>query len=483
MISGKFIKSSMLFTIGGVMPLAGGFVLLPFYTNLLTIEQYGLLALYISISLVVQIIVSYALDTYIGVQYVKIRDEGGDTNKFVSSIFTLLLAIGLSFIGLTWLAGDFIFDAIFSEDSGLNFMPYGLMSVATGVCNSFLKSATGLLSYRQEPVKYFLFNLFNFVITISISLYGLFSNPYSLDGPMYGRILPGIGIFLLSLLFLIRQFKFRLVWNVPKELHVFCLPYVGYLIMTWIVGNIDRFIISDAIDLQTVGVFDFALKCALIIEFVQNGVTAAFYPEVFKIWRADGQNRTTAESNRYFNVLTSLSILMTAGLFVVMPLALPLIVKKQEFFASFAFLGVVAASLITRGLYHYYMSVVLYLQKTKVLPIVFGISAVIQIIGTWFAANHFGLIGVVVMHVLIKVVQIVIWWWMVRNYFTFNMNPVKLIVLPLLFIGLYMGLWLSHPTEYVLWEAVVLLIVSGVVIGFVFRKELLAVWSRWTTKA
>jgi uncharacterized membrane protein (DUF106 family) len=87
------------------------------------------------------------------------------------------------------------------------------------------------------------------------------------------------------------------------------------------------------------------------------------------------------------------------------------------------------------------------------------------------------------MHVVIKLVQIVIWWWMVRNYFKFNMNSVKLILLPLLFIGLYMGLWLSHPAEYVLWEAVMLLMVSGIVIGFIFRKELIAVWSRWTTKA
>ena len=54
MISKKFLQSSLLYTIAGAMPLASGFVLLFFYLNYLTVEQFGLLALYIAFTAFIQ---------------------------------------------------------------------------------------------------------------------------------------------------------------------------------------------------------------------------------------------------------------------------------------------------------------------------------------------------------------------------------------------------------------------------------------------
>src|SRR5688500_10218881 len=94
MISGKFIKSSMLYTIGGAMPMASGLVLLPFYTNMLTIETYGILMLYVVFSLFMQSITSYALDAYLGVRYIDTQHDQAATKKMVGAIAGLLLVIG-----------------------------------------------------------------------------------------------------------------------------------------------------------------------------------------------------------------------------------------------------------------------------------------------------------------------------------------------------------------------------------------------------
>lgn len=472
MISGRFIKSSLMYTIGGALPLASGFILLPFYTNMLDVSQFGVLALYIGISLFTQIIVSYAIDSYVGINYLKAKEEKGKEVELIRKLFTFLIVGGVTFFLLMLFSGKYIFGAIFSDKSGISFFPFGIMTIATAFFNGFFKTATTLLIYRQEPVKYLFFNFVNFALTIAISLYGLYQSPHTLDGPMYGRLFSGVGIFLLSLIFLVRDFNFRLEFGIPKGLHRFCIPYVIYLLMAWVLANIDRFIINSELNSTTVGIYDFGLKCVLLIELMQNGITSAFYPEAFKLWKTDGRNSTTPESNRYFNVFSSLNIVMAAGFFVVIPPLIPLVISKIDYYQSFAFMGVIAASFVTRGLYHYFMAPVVYLQRTDMLPKIFGISAFLQVAGTFLAAKYFDLDGVIWMNISIKIIQIFLLWLFVRKLFNYTMNIVKMVLLPAVFIATMIALWVIHPTQYYFFEALIVFGVFSILIYFVYRNEI-----------
>lgn len=478
MISGKFIKSSLLYTIGGAMPMASGLVLLPFYTNILDLSTYGTLMLYVVFSLFMQSLTSYALDAYINVHYTEVKDNKAAARKLIGAVAGLLLVIGAITILLSWFFGESLFDFSFNRKGDLDFAPWGFMSVITGFFNGFFKAGTNLLIFRQEPGRFLLFNFINFLLTIGISLAGLYMYPGEITGPMYGRLLSGAGIFLLTLIFIGKEYGINFSFSSIKGLHRFCIPYVFYLILVWLVTNLDRYIIKDALDTASVGLFDFAVRCTLLISLVQDGLVAAINPIVYSLWRENGRNESTPDANRYFNVYSALGVLFIAGFSLIIPLCIPWVVKDEAYYATFVFMGAVASGFATRGLYHYFLLKILYLKKTHLLTVAFGLSALVQIPLTIFLTNEWGLIGVVWASIAAKAIQALFLYVVVHKHFVIRFNVWKMLGLPTLFIAASISLWYAFPVYR--WEWYLVLFTGTLLSVFlIYRKEILITAARF----
>ena len=205
MISKNFLKSSFIYTVIGALPLASSIILLPFYTNFLDTSDFGILAIYISFTFLIQIIVNFGFDVYIGIHFFEYKDNKEKLREYVGTVVVSLLVLGIFVTALSFLVGNFSFGILFQQKD-ITFFPYGFMSVLTAICNSFFKTYCSLLINQQSPVRFFWVNLFNFILTIAISLSGLYLYPHTLIGPMWGRLLSGVGIFLLALYFFATEF-------------------------------------------------------------------------------------------------------------------------------------------------------------------------------------------------------------------------------------------------------------------------------------
>ena len=136
-------------------------------------------------------------------------------------------------------------------EGAINFSPYGFMSVLTAICNGFFKTYSGLLINQQRAVRFFWINIFNFILTfIAISLVGLFLYPHTLIGPMWGRLLSGVGIFLLAFYFFYTEFGLVFQPKLLKAIFNFCLPVLIYFLMSWVLSYIDRYIINYFLSLR-----------------------------------------------------------------------------------------------------------------------------------------------------------------------------------------------------------------------------------------
>src|SRR4051812_20826746 len=125
MISKSFLKSSIIYTIGGALPMAAGLILLPFYTNYLNDLQFTQVAFYISVSMLLQILFSYSIESYFGIKYTQLLKEPGEQKKFVGTISILLLIIGAVLLMVAALVGNLIFKKAFNPDYQIEFWPYG----------------------------------------------------------------------------------------------------------------------------------------------------------------------------------------------------------------------------------------------------------------------------------------------------------------------------------------------------------------------
>jgi O-antigen/teichoic acid export membrane protein len=471
LISKQFIKSSFIYSVVGALPLASGMILLLFYANLLSKDLIGLFALYVAFTFLVQTFVSFALEAHIGFFYAENKNNTSYLKEYIGTMTGLLLLSGLLYLLIFFIFGNLIFKTFFQD----SFYPYGFMSVLTAICNCTFKTYTNLLIYQQRPVRFFWYNIINFVLTIVISVIVLYMYPNTLMGPMWGRLLSGAGIFIISIYGFSTEFGIRLKTKYLKPIFYFCLPVFIYYILTWVLSNIDRFIINGFLTKSDIAIYDIALKSTLVIEYFQMGLVSSFYPKVFKIWNEQKLTYLTPEVNRYFNGFTAITMLVLPIIIIIIPIIVPYIITKNDYSPMFPFLALLSVGYVTRGLFGLFSAPIYYLKKTKLLPRVFLYSAICQIILSVILIKYFGLWGAVWAGFIVKILQVLFLYTETRNIFTYTFNKVKLIYLPLLYIIIIVLSEIFMNENYRMIIQVVQMVLSFSIVFWVYRKELLLV--------
>ncbi|MFN0274314.1 MAG: oligosaccharide flippase family protein, partial [Chitinophagales bacterium] len=300
-----------------MMPLLASVVLLFPYTDNLPTSLYGELAIYISFTLLLQIFFNYGLDNYVGIHHFDFKNDPGKMKEFIGTIVTYLFIIGGVIILLFVVAGNVFFQ--FALDQKFSFYPYGFMSVITAFCNSFFRTYVNFLFYKDKAKKYFLLNFFNFSITIIICWVGLEMYPETLVGPMWGRLLSGFAIFLVAFILYLREYGLAWKPELLQGLQKFCLPVVLFFLLNWVALYINNFIINAFSTTSDVGIYDFALKCTLLIEFVQTGILGTINPRIYTLWKTRNALESSVEENRYHHVFSMFTVLFVACNVVLLP--------------------------------------------------------------------------------------------------------------------------------------------------------------------
>jgi O-antigen/teichoic acid export membrane protein len=471
MISKGFLKSSIVYTIGGAMPMMASIILLPFYTNHLNELHFLQVAFYISISLLFQVLFTFSLDTFFGVKFTQLNHQPEKQKQFIGTTAILLLLIGIFWLMVMALSGNALMGAVFRADYEMQFWPYGFYAIITAFFNSYFKTCTNSLIYLKKPILFLSVNFINFVFTLLISIMGLHFFPESIIGPMYGRLLSGVIIFLIAHFIFIKYGSFKFNREFLPEIKHFCVPFLFYVLSGWILSQIDRFMLQSYIDKVDLNTYDLVLKCFFGIEFLQNSLSAVIFPKLYEIWNKQDQLSTTKESNRYFNVFTAVNIMQLIVFCIAIPLLYKLLITKQSFYDAASYIGILAAGYGLRSILNFYLSTILFAKNTLTLLKIFGYSAIFQIIITYFAAIYLGLMGVIYAGILTKVLQVVLSAGFTKKLFVYEFNYFKIYMIPLMYLLINMLQFYFFP-EYDLRLYLMQLGIFTVVFYFAFKNEI-----------
>lgn len=408
-------------------------VLLIPYTQNLSVALYGEFAIYISFALLVQILMNFGIDTYLSVHYYDHKDDPDRLKIFLSEITGAIFIIGIVLTIFFLVTGQYLFELVFHNSNGnaaISFYPYGLMSVVTAFFNAFYRTYVNLQVFGDKAIKYFWFAVFNFVVTVVISVIGIYLFPQSLIGPMWGRFLSGVLIFLLSFYFVMKEFGVKFNTSIFPEIRIYCLPVFIFSLLTWVLGYINNFILNHFTGSADVGVYDFALKCTTIVEFAALGLLSSVNPQVYQIWKNKQLKESSKEENRYHHVFSMANLLIIALNILLLPYIIHLFVRNDGYYQSIEYLPLLLVSFIFRGAFNLLMNPIYFFKKTSVLPRIFLFSAIIQITTGVFLVDHFGIWGAVWSFFLVKPLQLILVWMESRKYFTFRFNIVKIIIMP-----------------------------------------------------
>lgn len=481
MISKSFLKSSLIFTIGGALPMAASIILLPFYTNYLGDKQYTQVAFYITVSLLCQILFSYSIESYFGIEYTRLHKEPDKQKKFIGTVSILLLLIGICLLLVSSLSGTFLFSRLYRPEYEMEFWPYGFYAIITAFFNSYFKAATVSLIYLQRAKLFLIVNSLNFLATILISVGGIYLFPGTIIGPMYGRLLSGLIIFVAACFIFSANGTFVFDKSFLKELNRFCAPYLIFALSIWVLGFFDRYILQKYIHTIDLNAYDLVLKCFFGVEFIQNSLSAVIFPKLYAIWTKNNDNTTTKETNRYFNVFTAINIIQLILFCLFVPVIYKLLITNSGFYRAEVYIGLLAGGYALRSILNFYISTILFSKKVKVLLKIFGFSALFQIIITLFAVKYFGLMGAIYAGLATKVLQVVFSTMFTKGIFTYQYNYFKIMVLPFLFIVVNIIQFYLFPAyEWKLYLGQLLLF--SLIFYFIFKNEITLVFNQFFRK-
>ncbi|HPS17139.1 MAG TPA: polysaccharide biosynthesis C-terminal domain-containing protein [Bacteroidales bacterium] len=432
---------------------------------------------YLGILYLVQILSSFSLETFIGINYFDYKNDLNKLKSFIGTIMITLIILGLIVISIFSVGGDFFFKLVFQtilkSNAEIIFYPWGLMTVFSAVFTGFLKTYSSLLINQQRPIRFFWINILNFSFTMIISISLLFAFPYTLVGPMWGRLIPTIISFATIMFFIIKEYNFKFNSEYLKGMKAFCLPMFFCAVFIWIVGNIDRYVIEYFLkDVSLVGVFDLAIKCTLVIDFLQVGLVNTIHPKVFNIWKDNNFKESTTEVNRYYNSLSALTLILIPLILIFVPLLFPIVVKNSFFYQIYDYLPILCMGFATRVYFYLFLAPIYFFKQTKVLPKVFLFSAIFQIVSSAILVKYFGLMGAVWANFIIKPIQALFLYFESRKIFKFKFNKMKLIYLPLFFIIMVICSEILFYHEYLLQKSICILVITSFLIYIVYKKEL-----------
>ncbi len=471
MISKGFLKSSIVYTLGGALPMLGGIILLPFYTNYLNAQQFLQVSFYILITALFQVLFTFSLDSYFGVKYTQLSGDEVKQKQFVGSTAMIILALGAFWLLVAAVSGHHVSKLVFKDEYNIEFWPYGFYSVLTGFFNAYFKTSTNALIYFKRPRIFLAFNVLNFVATLAISIGGLFLFPDSIIGPMYGRLLSGVLIFFLAHMTFSRYGTFSFEKGFLPEIKKFCIPYLFFNLSAWTLLYGDRFILQSFMDEVDLNTYDLVLKCFFGIEFLQNSLSAVIFPKLYEIWNKNGEMATTKESNRYFNVFTAVNVIQLIIFCIVLPLLYKLVITQKSFYEASAFIGMISARYGLQTIVNFYLATILFTKNIQILLKIFLITAVFQVVATYFGYIWFKLDGVLYAAIAAKVMQVILSMIFTRGIFKFEYNYFKIVLIPFIFVlvnALQFHFFPGYDVRFYLAQ----LAIFSVIFYFIFRNEI-----------
>jgi O-antigen/teichoic acid export membrane protein len=470
-ISKTFIKSSLIYTIAGTLPLGSAVILLPFYIAYLSTADFGALSVYFAFALFIQICTTYSFDTSLYIHFHEFKNDKPKLASFVSTAFVLMLAIGLG-IGIIFIfSGEFIFSSIFSEKP-VAFYPYGFLTAATGIFQALFKVHGNLLQSREKPEIFLRSNLFSFALIVIFTMVGLTLFPGTLIGPVGGRLLAAFisGLWALNRIF--REFGVHFDFWLLRSSFSFNFYTFIYQLLQWVINYIDRIIMVFYLALAEVGIYDFAMKCLLIIEFILNGLHNTFYPKVVSAVMAQPSKGSTPEINRYYHGFISVIMILICLSILAFPWLIETFVKKEDYRSSIQYFPYIALIYIFRALRLFFAAPYGILKFTRPLPVIYLIVSAIKIFFTVILITGYGIYGVITSSLLSAVVEIILLRFNIKAKFQFRYNLFKVVIAPMVLFGLILFLEPLLGNEYAFPLHTFYTIGCGGLLWWTYRNEI-----------
>ncbi|MGR5306679.1 lipopolysaccharide biosynthesis protein [Vibrio mediterranei] len=332
--SKRLFKHTIIYAIGNFGSKALNLILLPFYTAVLTTEEYGT----IDIVLVTLILLSPLVSVNMGESIYRFSM---DKNYKKEEVFNSGLLICLCGLLLTMLGSFLLKDFLSYNEIITPFIILIFVFVFQGVVKQYARALEKLTIYMIGDI---------IQVVIFIALIFTFLNYY--DMGVIGFVYAKIGALLAETLYvyisgkLYKTIGHRVNFEYSRQMLLFGLPLVPNSIMWWVSNASDRYILAAMASLSSVGIYSVAVKFPIIVAHIST--------VFFKSWQTSAiEQNESKDSSQYqtkvFNAYACFLFLLSSMIIVVIKPVMEILVS-EVFYEAWRYVPILLLSAVYSSL-------------------------------------------------------------------------------------------------------------------------------------
>lgn len=362
-------KNIFLFSISGFVPRILSFLMVPFYTSILTPEDYGIADL---ISTTVMLLVPiFTLDMQDAVLRYSLDKEYDNGDVISVAVKTLLIgglavtigAVGSIFLKIPWLKAEYVFFVVVTY----------FAQAAGNILNMFCR---GLNEVKAITVS----SIVSTIITIPANIVFLAFLKWGVTGYLLANVLGQLvaDLYLASKAKLNRYFRWQLPDGIKHEMMGYSIPLIFNVIAWWINSVSDRYILSWFSGVAVSGIFAVALKIPSILSVFQGVFYQAWSISAIKDFDRDDKDGFITRT--YTMTAGATAIICSCIMFFNMPLSCFLYAKT--FFQAWKYVPVLLMAFFFNAMALFVGAIFTAVKDTKNISYSTFAGAVVNIIAT-----------------------------------------------------------------------------------------------------
>lgn len=363
----ELVKSSLIYTLGGIILKGISFITAPIFIRLLDVNEYGVVSVYNTWLSLLCVIVTLQVSSSL---MPAMRDyKSKEFEKYLSSILTLTTISSIITILVMAIFSNTISDMTKLDTTLIIIM--GINSFFVGNVNF----ASTLSIKEQNRKQYLKISFSNILINIILSI--IFISIMD-EKKYYGRI---VGILLASMIVGgVSYFKIigKTGFSIDKKHWKYCLnisiPMIFHVISTTILSQSDRIMINNMVGSNEAGIYSFIYNIGSILLIITGATNNAWVPWYQRNLKEGNNNEIRKNASAYILVITIISIII-----ILLSPEIVKILATKEYWKGINLVPILILGCYVTYLYTFAVNYEIHMKKTKIIGISTTIVALVNI--------------------------------------------------------------------------------------------------------
>ena len=383
-------KETAIYGISTIIGRFLNFLLVPFFTNIFTQAEYGIITNVYAYIAFFNIIYLYGMDS----AYLKFAStqELGNEKQTFSTAFNSVIITSFVLSVLILLFRDSL-AVLFGLSDNLKQIVYFVSGIL--FFDAISNVIFARLRFHNKALRFATFKLINIFSNILLNIVAIFI--WKLGS--ISVFLAGFGSSLITFLLLIpdfiKSYQFKIERSLLRGLMKFGLPFVPSGLASIVTQVIDRPILMALTNASTVGVYQANYKLGIFMMLFVSMFQYAWQPFYLKQSLKENAKELFSKVFTYFTLFSS-------AIFIVLTLFIEDIVRikifgfyliGKNFWGGLYIVPVVLLAYVFNGFYINFLAGIQIQKKTQYMPLVSGLGAIVNVVSNFLLIPLWGMLG------------------------------------------------------------------------------------------